>query len=88
MVEHPCWNVIVRFFPTNDKGNLNAGDVVTVDTTNCIVRDSKRLISMIGLDNLIIADVRDTLLLCKREDAHKIEKVLKVLHVTNCFNSK
>ena len=77
------WLAVGRINPGNDAGNVIRGDVVTVNSTRCIVQGGEKLIAMVGLEDIIIVDTRDALLVCAKDSAGDIRKVLEVLRAVN-----
>ena len=77
------WLAVERMNPANDMGNVIHGDVVTVDSSRCIVQGDDRTIAMIGLEDMIIVDTKDALLVCAKDSAGKIKKVLEILRAVN-----
>lgn len=80
------WLAVGRINPENEDGNVIKGDVVTVDSSRCIVQGGNKLIAMVGLEDIIIVDTDDALLVCSKDSAGKIKKVLEVLHAVNRTN--
>ena len=60
-------------------GNSVYGDAVLVDTTNSIVFGDRRLVTSIGLRDMIIVDTEDALLVCPRSRAQDVRKVVDAL---------
>ena len=77
------WLSVDRINPANDMGNVIKGDVVTVNSTRCIVQGADKLIAMVGLEDMIIVDSGDALLVCAKDSAGEIKKVLEVLRAVN-----
>ena len=77
------WLAVGRINPGNDMGNVIRGDVVTVNSTRCIVQGGDRTIAMVGLEDTIIVDTGDALLVCAKDSAGDIRKVLEVLRAVN-----
>ncbi len=77
------WLAVGRINPANDMENVIRGDVVTVNSTRCIVQGNRKLIAMIGLEDTIIVDTDDALLVCAKDSAGDIKKVLEVLRAVN-----
>ena len=77
------WLAVGRMSPSNDAGNVIQGDVVSVGSTRCIVQGAKRTIAMVGLEDTIIVDTEDALLVCAKDSAGEIRKVLEVLRAVN-----
>ena len=77
------WLAVGRMSPSNDAGNVIQGDVVSVGSTRCIVQGANRTIAMVGLADTIIVDTEDALLVCAKDSAGEIRKVLEVLRAVN-----
>lgn len=59
-------------------GNILSDDVVTINTKNCLI-NSDKLVTTIGLEDLIIIDDRDSLLITKKSDSQDVKKIVKQL---------
>lgn len=77
------WLAVERIKRTNEYGNVVSGNVITIDTKNCIIEGSKKLIATVGLENLIIVDTDDATLICDKNSAGDIKKVLENLKICN-----
>lgn len=77
------WLAVSRIKKTNDLGNIVSGNAITVDTQNTIIQGGKKLIATVGLENMIIVDTQDALLVCEKEHAGEIKKVLENLKICN-----
>lgn len=63
----------------NDK-NLIKANLVHRDTKNCLIYGPKnKLISTMGIDNMVIIDTKDALLVCKKNQSHHVKKIVKIL---------
>ncbi|MCL2811366.1 MAG: sugar phosphate nucleotidyltransferase [Clostridia bacterium] len=77
------WLAMERTHATNESGNVVRGNFVTISTQNCILQGGDKLIATVGLKNLIVVDTQDTLLICDKENAQDIKKVLENLRICN-----
>lgn len=77
------WLAVGRMSPSNEMGNVIQGDVVSIGSTRCIVQGEKRTIAMVGMEDTIIVDTEDALLICAKDSAGEIKKVLEVLRAVN-----
>ena len=77
------WLAVERMNTANDVGNVIKGDVVTVESKRCIVQGANRTIAMIGLEDIIIVDTEDALLVCSKDSANEIKKVVEILRAVN-----
>ncbi|WDE05021.1 mannose-1-phosphate guanylyltransferase/mannose-6-phosphate isomerase [Thalassomonas viridans] len=62
-------------------GNNNAirGDVLTESTTNSYIQASNRLVSSIGLDNIVIIDTPDALLVADKDQVQNVKGIVDKL---------
>lgn len=63
---------------TND--NVWLGDVIGIDTTNCYVHAEQRLVSLLGVDDLIIVDTDDALLIAHKSHSQDVKKIVNQLN--------
>ena len=79
------WNDIgawTAVFDVNQKsadGNVTDGDVMTLGTTNSLIRGDDRLVVVIGLDDVIVVDTKDALLVTDRANAQRVKQVVERL---------
>ncbi len=77
------WLAVGRIKKSNEFGNVIDGNVVAVDTENCIIQGADKLIATVGLEDMIIVDTNDALLVCEKQRAGEIKKVLENLRICN-----
>ncbi len=77
------WLAVGRLKTSNEFGNVVNGNAVTVDTKNTIIQGGKKLITTVGLENMIVVDTEDAILICEKEHAGDIKKVLENLRICN-----
>jgi mannose-1-phosphate guanylyltransferase len=77
------WLAVERIRKTNEYGNVISGNIITINSHNCIIEGTKKLIAVVGLENLIIVDSEDATLICEKESAGDIKKVLENLKICN-----
>ena len=77
------WLAVERIKKTNEFGNVVNGNTITVNTKNCIIQGGKKLIATVGLEDLIVVDTEDATLICAKDSAGDIKKVLENLKICN-----
>jgi mannose-1-phosphate guanylyltransferase len=79
------WDSISALTKTDDHGNQIEAHVVMENTHNCFIKseDTDRLISTVGLDNLIIVDTPDALLISDRNQVQDVKKIVSQLKKLN-----
>jgi len=71
--------------PDKDGNIVFSGHHIPVETSSSLVygNNDDRLIVTIGVDNLIIVDTGDVLLVCRKDQAAKVGKVVDFLKKTD-----
>ena len=77
------WLAVGRIKKSNEFGNVIDGNAITVDTKNCIIQGGGKLIAAVGMENVIVVDTKDALLICQKDSAGEIKKVLENLKICN-----
>lgn len=77
------WLAVERIQKTNEFGNIANGNIITINSKNCIIEGQKKLIAAVGLENLIIVDSEDATLICEKGSAGDIKRVLENLKICN-----
>ena len=77
------WLAVERIKKTNEFGNVVNGNIITVNTKNCIIQGGRKLIAAVGLQDLIIVDTEDATLICEKDNTGDIKKVLENLKICN-----
>lgn len=77
------WLAVERIKKTNEFGNIVNGNIITVNTNNCIIQGDKKLIATVGIEDMVIVDTEDATLICSKDHAGDIKKVLENLKICN-----
>lgn len=77
------WLAVGRLKKSNEFGNVITGNAVTIDTKNSIIQGGRKLIATVGLQDIIVVDTEDALLVCDKDSAGDIKKVLENLKICN-----
>lgn len=77
------WLAVERIKKTNEFGNVVNGNVITIDSKDCVIEAGPKLIATVGIKNLIIVDTEDATLICDKDCAGDIKKVLDNLKICN-----
>ena len=79
------WLAVGRIRKTNELGNVVNGNVVTIDTKRSIIQGGDKLIAAVGLRDIIVVDTDDAILICDKDSAGDIKKVLENLRICNKY---
>ena len=69
------WNAISELTDADGQGNRVSGDVMLKDTTGSFVHGEDRLISLVGVSDLLVIDTADALLVCAKDAAQNIKEI-------------
>ena len=70
------WSSLAESLPLDQAGNAVIGDHVGLDTHDTLIYGNGRVITTIGLDNLLIIDTHDAILICPRDRAQDVKALV------------
>ena len=74
-----AWPSVYDVNTKSDDSNVTSGDVMTLETTNSLIRSDGRLVVVIGMDDVIVVDTKDALLVTDRKNAQMVKLVVEKL---------
>ncbi len=74
-----CWTTLERILPSDESGNVSQGEFWGVDTHNCIIHSPHKPVATIGVSDLIVVETEDVLLVCAKNQAQNVKKLLQKL---------
>ncbi len=73
------WDSLHDILSHDQDGNATVGDVMTLDTKNCLIFGSTRLLSTIGLEDSLIVETGDAVLIAKKGETWKVREIVNRL---------
>ncbi|MGY3438856.1 MULTISPECIES: mannose-1-phosphate guanylyltransferase/mannose-6-phosphate isomerase [unclassified Marinovum] len=73
------WTAMYGISDADANGNVIQGDVISVETKNCMIRSETRLVTCVGLEDIIVVDTADALLVTKVGHCQSVKKVAEHL---------
>jgi len=73
------WPSAAQYWPMDSNKNAFMGDIINLDSSKCIVYSPKKLVALLGVDDLVIVEDEDVLLVCKRERSQDVRKLVELL---------
>jgi mannose-1-phosphate guanylyltransferase / mannose-6-phosphate isomerase len=73
------WDGVYDVLEKDNNQNVKIGNVLDFDTTNSLIIGGKRLISTIGLDDVLIVETKDAIFMSKKGDSQKVKNLVKYL---------
>jgi mannose-1-phosphate guanylyltransferase/mannose-6-phosphate isomerase len=73
------WTALDDVSDRDTSGNVIVGNVIDIDSHDSIMYAEKRLVATIGLKDLVVVDTPDATLVCSKERAQDVKKVVDEL---------
>lgn len=71
------WSSLWEVNAKDEQGNVNHGDVMTHDTSDCLIHASHKLVTTVGLQDMVIVETKDAVLVAAKD------RVQDVKHLVN-----
>jgi mannose-1-phosphate guanylyltransferase len=74
------WEFIRDVYDSDEDGNVSVGEYLAIDAGGNTIVSPERLVAVLGVDDVVVVDGGDTILVCKRERAQEVKKIVQGLH--------
>ena len=74
-----AWEAVWQVAPKDAAGNAQVGDAIVQDCRNTLVHATSRLVSVIGLDDVVVVETPDAVLVARRERSQDVKNVVNQL---------
>jgi mannose-1-phosphate guanylyltransferase len=74
-----AWDALARLAPADSEGNVSEGEVVLSDTRGLIVSANQGVVAAKGVADLIIVHTPDATLVCRKDDAEGVKRLVEAL---------
>lgn len=82
------WSALEDIGEKDERKNVFSKNVISIDCSGSIVQGEDRLIAAIGLNDLIVVDSKDALLVCRKDRAQDVKKVVEEINKDNREETK
>lgn len=73
------WQSLYDASPKDDKGNVLAGDALTLGSRDCLIRSDGPLVVAVGVENLVIIATGDAVLVIPKEESQRVQEAVEKL---------
>ncbi|MHA6494144.1 mannose-1-phosphate guanylyltransferase/mannose-6-phosphate isomerase [Pseudomonas borbori] len=73
------WSSIWDVHNKDENGNVIKGDVVVHDSHNCLVHGNGKLVSIIGLEDIVVVETKDAMMIAHKDRVQDVKKVVNQL---------
>ena len=74
-----AWDAVWQVGKQDSQGNVAIGDTLLSNTKNSLIHSSNRLISAVGVENLIIVETADAVLVADRSNSQDVKHIVNQL---------
>jgi mannose-1-phosphate guanylyltransferase/mannose-6-phosphate isomerase len=74
-----AWEAVWKVQPKDAAGNAQVGDAIVTDSRNTLVHATSRLVSVVGLDDVIVVETPDAVLVTDRARSQDVKKIVNQL---------
>jgi mannose-1-phosphate guanylyltransferase/mannose-6-phosphate isomerase len=74
-----AWDAVWQVAQKDAGGNAALGDAIVTDSRNTLVHSTSRLVSLVGVDNLMVIETADAVLVADREHSQDVKKIVAAL---------
>jgi mannose-1-phosphate guanylyltransferase/mannose-6-phosphate isomerase len=74
-----AWDAVWQVGQQDTEGNVTSGDTLLSATKNSLIHSSGRLVSAVGVDNLIIVETADAVLVADRKNSQDVKHIVNQL---------
>jgi mannose-1-phosphate guanylyltransferase/mannose-6-phosphate isomerase len=74
-----CWDSVYDVMEKDENLNVKIGNVFEIDTKNSLIMGNKKLITTIGLQDILIVDTEDATFIIKKGESQKVRGLVEAL---------
>jgi mannose-1-phosphate guanylyltransferase/mannose-1-phosphate guanylyltransferase/mannose-6-phosphate isomerase len=73
------WDALHEISPGDAAGNVHHGEVIAIDTANCLVRSDGVRIALVGVEDLIVVASGNDVLILPRGRSQEVKKLIEAM---------
>ena len=73
------WDALYALGAGDAQGNVVAGDVVAIDTRDCLIRSEGPVVTTVGVHDLIVVATRDAVMILPRGASQEVKRIVEAL---------
>jgi len=77
-----AWDAVWNVLPKDDNGNAHLGDVLTTNSHNTLVHATSRLVSLVGVRDLVVIETPDAVLVADKSRSQDVKHIVNALNAS------
>jgi mannose-1-phosphate guanylyltransferase/mannose-6-phosphate isomerase len=74
-----AWDAVWNLLPKDEHGNAHVGDVLTHKSSNTLVHATSRLVSLVGVQDLVVVETPDAVLVASQAHSQDVKHIVSQL---------
>jgi mannose-1-phosphate guanylyltransferase/mannose-6-phosphate isomerase len=74
-----AWDAVWNVLPKDTQGNAHVGDVLTQNSSNNLVHATSRLVSLVGVQDLVVVETPDAVLVANKHSSQDVKHIVSQL---------
>jgi len=76
------WDMMDVLHKPDENGNILVGDVFAVNSKQSVIYSTSRTVTAVDVDNLVIVETPDAIMICPKDKAQDVKKIVDLLKET------
>ncbi|WP_394754842.1 mannose-1-phosphate guanylyltransferase/mannose-6-phosphate isomerase [Crenothrix sp.] len=73
------WSALWDVIPKDESGNAISGDVLAVDSSNSFIYSENKLVTVIGVHNLVVVETSDAVMVASKDKVQEVKQIVDQL---------
>ncbi|MBN1381486.1 MAG: mannose-1-phosphate guanylyltransferase [Deltaproteobacteria bacterium] len=73
------WDALWDVLDKDEQGNVVKGPFIGIDAENSLIHSPRKLVALVGVEDLLVVETDDALLICKRGKSQKVKNAVEKL---------
>ena len=78
-----AWSAVWDVLPQDAQGNAIRGDVILESAKNCYVHADYRLVTLLGVQDIVVVETSDAVLVAHKDQAQEVKRLVERLKIDN-----
>ena len=71
-----AWDAVWQVGNQDENGNVTTGDAIASNSKNSLIHSSSRLVSVVGVENLVVVETADAVLVADRKNSQDVKHIV------------
>jgi mannose-1-phosphate guanylyltransferase len=76
------WDMMEILHDPDENGNVLLGDVIAIDTSDTVICANSRTVAAVDVENIVIVETPDAVMVCRKDKAQEVKKIVDLLNQT------